>query len=416
MKHPLIASLFLSLTSLGLPALAQTPPVVEVMEQAVETAPSVLAAKADIGRANAAASRLRTGPYEFEVNASGGQRTIDDPLVSEQRYTEWSAGVSRTIRLPSKQRIDRDLARLETSLADARLADALYQERLRFAELWSDWVRAELLTETSSELAAEAERLADLEQLSVDKGAGRQIRADQLAAEASLVRLQAEQDKLTAQGKRATLEARYPDIELPAHPLLLDLPPDAIARILEAPANPSPSSRAARLVSEQARLRARRARSDQTPDPTFGLDFGNEFGGNETSLMARVTIPIGGSVRRAAKREYEATATVAELDAIGLERQLYQTLETTRQSARMSRALHEDAASALESSSLVFEKIRKGYAMGEITVSELISSHRALLSTQRTAAEQRAAMEAAFLKLMVLKGDIVPATSPDAQE
>lgn len=265
---------------------------------------------------------------------------IDDPLASEDRYTEWAAGVSRTVRLPGKQRIDRDLARLEIELANAAFDQTLYEERLTFADLWRDWVLADLLTETSDAQAAEADHLAELEQLRVNKGAGRQIRADQLGAEASLVRFQAEQDKLTAAAARIALMARYPEIVLPPHPPMLDLSRAEIALMLESSADSSPSYHAAQLVGELARARARRARSDQMPDPTLGIEFTNEFGG-ETSLVARVTIPIGGVARREEAREMAGSATVAELNAVSVYRQWLQDLEVTRQSARLSMALHE---------------------------------------------------------------------------
>ena len=406
MKTTLLATLMVSAIAFASPAFAQANPVMDVMDQAVGTAPSVRAAEADMVRASAVASQLKTGPYEYEVNASGGQRKIDDPLASENRYTEWAAGVTRTVRLPGKARIDRNLARIETELADAALGQALYQEQMQFADLWSNWLRADLLTETSSAQAEEAAQLAELEQIRVDKGDGRQIRADQLAAEASLVRLQAEQDKLSAKAARAALMARYPDVVFPSRPFALELANEQIAQILLASAEQSPSFRTAQLLGEQARLKAQRARSNEMPDPTFGMEFTNEFGGGETSLMARVTIPIGGSARKASTREMTASATVAELNAIGVERQLQQAVETAKQSARLSLTLYGESASALDASSMVLEKIQKGYAMGEITISDLITSRKSHISTLRTAAEHRAAMDAALLKLIVLTGGL----------
>lgn len=406
MKHSFLAALALGAFTLSQIAEAQPNPVVDLMEQSVRTAPSVLAAQTDMDRADASAARLRAGPYEFEINASGGERKIDDPLAPESRYTEWAGGVSRTVRLPGKQRIDRDLARIETDLADAALEQALYHERLAFADLWSAWLRAELLTETSAEQAVEAERLAELEQITVDKGAGRQIRADQLTAEASLMRLQAEQDRLSAEAARAALMVRYPEAVLPERPAMLALSDAEIVQILDVAADQSPTYRTAQLIGEQARLRARRVRAEEVPDPTFGMEFTNEFGGDETSLMARVTIPIGGSARKAATREMAATASVAELNAIGVERQLQQLIENAKQSALLSLTLSEEAQRAMEASALVLDRIQKGYTLGEITIGDLITSRRSHLATQRTAAEQRAALDTALLKLIALTGGI----------
>lgn len=403
MKLALLAPLLIG--ALALPATSQTGPVVDLMEQSVRTTPSVRAAEADISRAHATADRIAAGPYEVEVTASGGQRTIDDPLVSEDRYTEWSAGISRTIRLPEKRRIDRDLARVETELAGSTLDLVLYEERQQFAALWNDWRRADLLTETSSTQAEEARQVAELEQIAVDKGAARQIRADQLAAEASLMQLQADQDKASAAIARAALVARYPDIQFPEKPAPIDFSTDTIASVLEARAETLTAYRRSQLVAEQARLQARRARSERLPDPTVGLDFGNEFGGSETSIMARITIPIGGSARRAYSREMSASATVSELNTIGVERELYQTIEAARHSLRASIDMHEKALQASHASAQVLENIRKGFELGEITVTELLNSRRTFISTQRTAAEQRAKLEADLLMLIALSGE-----------
>jgi outer membrane protein TolC len=404
MKSLIISAFLIGSIALAPPAHSEISAIADIMERAVSGAPSVEAARADMERARATAQRLRMGPYGYELNASGGQRKIDDPLASENRYTEWSAGVSRTIRMPAKRQIDAELARIEDKLAHAALEQVLFQERQQFSDLWSTWLQADLLTMSSKTQAEQAERLAELEQVTVDKGAGRQVRADQLLAEANLLRLQSEQDRLQAENARAALVMRYPTIAIPARAQPLDLTNDEIARILEAPSQTSPIFQHAQLLVEQARLRARRARSEETPDPTVGLDFSNEFGGGETSLMARVTIPLGGSSRRAATREMTANATVAELNAITLERQLQQTIDAARQSLRMSIVLRARAETAVASSGKVLETIEKGYALGEVTITDLLNSHRSYISAQRTLAQQRAATETHLLSLIVLTG------------
>ncbi|MGB2178889.1 MAG: hypothetical protein ACPH9E_13235, partial [Hyphomonas sp.] len=171
MKLRLLAAALASTLFLAQPAISQTDPVVDLMEQAVRTSPSYRSAKADMDRASASARRIASGPYEFEINASGGQRKIDDPLASENRYTEWSAGISRTVRLPGKRQVDANIAQLETDLAGTGVDQSLFAEREKFAMLWSAWRRADLLSTSSASQAAEALRIAELQQIAVDKGA-----------------------------------------------------------------------------------------------------------------------------------------------------------------------------------------------------------------------------------------------------
>ncbi|MEO1963831.1 TolC family protein [Hyphomonas sp.] len=404
MKRFLFAAALAGTLVLAQPAAAQTDPVVDLMEQAIRTSPTYRSAKADVDRASASARRIASGPYEFEINASGGQRKIDDPLASENRYTEWSAGISRTVRLPGKRQVDANLAQLETDLAGTGLDQSLFAEREKFAMLWSAWRRADLLSASSASQAAEALRIAELQQIAVDKGAERQIRADQLAAEAGLLQLQAEQDRTAAQVARAALVARYPDIVFPETTAPLDVSGAMIDPLFEATAEDTPAYRRAGLLAQQAKLKAQRARMEKRPDPTFGLDFGNEFGGSETSVMARVSIPIGGSARRAYAQEMSATATVAELDRVTAQREAFQAVQSARQSLGAAMTLYEKSLETAESSRKILETIQKGYDYGEITITEFLNGRRALISAERTVAEQRARLESDVLHLLALTG------------
>ena len=375
----LFASALACTLFLAQPAIGQTDPVVDLMEQAIRTSPSYRSAKADVDRASASARRIASGPYEFEINASGGQRKIDDPLASENRYTEWSAGISRTVRLPGKRQVDVNLAQLETDLAGTGLDQSLYAEREKFAMLWSAWRRADLLSESSASQAAEALRIAELQQIAVDKGAERQIRADQLAAEAGLSAAAGRtgpdgQRRLPARrSSRGIRTSYFPDTTTP-----LDVSGTLIDPLFEADtAENTPAYRRAGLLAEQAKLKAQRARMEKRPDPTFGLDFGNEFGGSETSVMARVSIPIGGSARRAYAQEMSATATVAELDRVTAQREAFQLVQSARQSLGASMTLYEKSLETAESSRKILETIQKGYEYGEITITEFLNGRRA---------------------------------------
>lgn len=404
MKLPFLSAALVGALFFAQPAAAQTDPVVELMEQAIRTSPSYRSARADMDRADASASRIAAGPYEFEVNASGGQRKIDDPLASENRYTEWSAGISRTVRLPGKRQVDSNLAQLEIDLAATGLDQSLFAEREKFAVLWSAWRRADLLSASSASQAAEALRIAELQQIAVDKGAERQIHADQLAAEAGLLQLQAEQDRTAAQVARAALVARYPDTVFPERTAPLDVSDAMISPLFEADIETMPAYRRAGLVAEQARLKAQRARMEKRPDPTFGLDFGNEFGGSETSVMARVSIPIGGSARRAYAQEMSASATVAELDRVIAQRDAFQSVQAARQSLGASMTLHDKSLETAASARKILDTIQKGYEYGEITITEFLNGRRAYISAERTVAEQRARLESDVLHLLALTG------------
>ena len=158
------------------PAAAMPPET--LIAEAVDASPMVMAAKADLDRARATAKRLRVGDYEVIVSGSGGRRTVDDPAMGDSEYTEWSAGLSRTVRLPGKRGADRELASLEIEKAGAAYERARRNALLEFVSFWTDWRAADEASRTARRLADDARQLAGAEEKAVELGASRRIYVD----------------------------------------------------------------------------------------------------------------------------------------------------------------------------------------------------------------------------------------------
>ncbi len=389
------------MTCLAAPAAAMPPE--PLIAEAVDASPMVMAVKADLDRARATAARLRIGEYEVVVSGSGGRRTVDNPVAGESEYTEWNAGLSRTVRLPSKYSADKDLASLEIEKAEAAYTRARRDALLEFVVLWTDWRRAAEALQTAHRLADDALQLADAEAKAVDLGASRRIYADQLRAEASLLQLEADRKSIDAENAKSNLAAAFPDLVMPEKPDALGWDEARIAALIETGTTDSAAVREARLALDQMQTKARRARLDWLPDPTFGVQFSNEFGGNETSVMATVSIPLSGRVRRAASAEAGSQAVVAaarlkaaELDAA----RRYEQAERMAQAA--SKNLDNAEQAALKARDAM-ERLKKGYAIGAVNLSDLISTRRVLTLTEQALVEYHVAAERAYLTLAVLK-------------
>lgn len=382
------------------PAAAMPPE--PLIAEAVNASPMVIAAKADLDRAHATAKRLRVGDYEVVVSGSGGRRTVDNPVAGESDYTEWSAGVSRTVRLPGKRGVDRDLASLEIEKAAAAYAKSRRNALLEFVTLWTDWRAADEASRTARRLADDALQLADAEEKAVELGASRRIYVDQLRAEAGLLGLEADRKANEADNAKATLAAVFPDLVMPATPGALDWDAARLATLLEANDFESAAVREARLLLDQMETKAKRARLDRLPDPTFGVQFANEFGGNETSVMATVSIPLGGRARSAAAAEAgsQAVAAAARLRAAELDAQ--RRYDQAKRAAQIaSRNLNNAEASVLTARDAM-DRLNKGYAMGAVNLSDLTTTRRTLTMTEQTLVNYRVAAERAYLTLAVL--------------
>lgn len=391
---------------------ANAQPISDSILAAVENSPSVLAAKADIERAKASAKLLRVGPYEFEAVVTGARRKSNDLATQDNEYDEWSVGLSRTVRLPGKRRIDMELAKIELKLAKALYQQTAMQQQFDLIDIWSEWRKAKLLSITSQQQAQDASRLAKLERAKVKNGAGRQVNADQLQAESYLITLQSEQDQLLAQNAKTTLITQYPELDFntlnwsykPSSEFTFELVNMEIAT--------SPQQQIAELQEQKSQLQAKRAKLNRIPDPTLGLSTFDEFDGSETGVMAQFSFPIVGRARKAASEQADQYAAVDTLKLETAIRQAKQERTIAKQNATAAIASYQTAQSAVELSQQALERVRQGYSLGAITISELISMRRIHQQVERAYQSQRSATDRALLKLLVMSKQVFVDRNP----
>ncbi len=397
-------SCFLSLTiavAAILPAAsAQEANLLELMNEAVSGTPVLAIAESDMARANAARDRLELGPCTSELSATGGSRSVNEPVLGRVEYSEWSATAARTFRFPAKTAQDRRLgtAEIEVAKADKRLN--LVEERLTFARLWSQWAQAHEVSKISAQLAEGAKRLADLEDKKVLAGAGRRIDANQASLEAMQFQLIAERDAGSVRNARDAIQVRYPNLTLP-------LSPDTVS--VEAFAAPVPSSTmitpgedAARARAERALLSADRVRLDALPDPTFSVGFANDFGGRETALVFGVSIPFGGSVQQSRYNEAAQEANLAKRLAERARWEDAQALRNLEASIETYRQLVAGAETSVEIANATLDQFEAGYALGEVVIRDLLMARRSALDSQQVLNEYMSARDRAQLEYTIL--------------
>lgn len=384
--------------------------VVHLMEKVIQTSAAVEVAKADIVRAEATANLLRAGPYEFEASISAGKREITDPLLGDEQYSEWAGGLSRTIRLPGKRGTDQRLAEIEVELAQAAYEKSLYDERLAFIQRWSNWSSAYRLAEITSTQAREMATLAELEQKAVDQGSGRQVNADQLKAESELAALQAAQDELVLMSTQIELEAYYPNLILPSPNADFGSVVATIEHLLMSDIGKLPEQLLAEVSSEKAQLVAQRARQDRLPDPTLGLAITDEFGGQESSISFQISVPIGGSSRRASFEQAEAQLNMSELELAAANRTVLHRISLIEQVAQISLKGITDALETSNVSKRALAQFQQGYEIGALTLSEMITARRSHYLVERALIEQQGKNEQALLNYLALSFSQVDAS------
>lgn len=390
---------------LALPASAAqgTDDIDALIAAAADASPTVEAAEKAAAAARAAARGLRAGPYEVQASGSVGRRTVDDAVVGDLEYTEWSAGLSRGVRLPGKRRADAGLAEIEIALADARRRLAREEAMLAFVDLWADWRAAVDAAGTARRLADDAARLAEAEGKALTLGAGRAIYVDQLRADAGLLALDAAQRDLDAENARARLASQFPGLAF--EDIDIEVDTDRIEELLAAPAPDPAAVEAARLALQRARSQARRARLDRVPDPTVGVSYGNEFGGRETSVMATLSVPIGGRSRAANAKMTDAAVGRAAAELRVAELEATRRLGQYQREAMAAGRNLKQAEAAMNAARSASSRLQDGYDMKAVGLGELTAARRNLAQTETELTAYRAKIRRSFLRLLVIRGD-----------
>ena len=368
------------LAMLGLvgPALAQSAlglPPGEAVTGAIEESPSVRAAQARIDAASENARALKAGPHEFTVAGAVGRRSIEQ----EGSYVEYEASVERGIRLPGKSALDRRAGALGITAAEHRLADARHRAALLLNDLWWDWLGANAdvgsgetsVANLSASLNAVSRRVTLQDAAKVDEDQARAA----LAGEERLL----EQARNRAGVARARLAVLFPSLPLPIEAPDLPIPeqPDEnLDTLAQSALRQSHDLNGLQAEVDRLAALAARARLDRLADPTIGARVFAERGGLEKGFGITASIPLGGRGRSALARQAEAEARVATAEYAAGRFGVLETATVGPIEAESAWRAWQRSVVALTNSQQAASRLRQGYRLGGIDLSDLLYAER----------------------------------------
>jgi len=365
--------------------------------QAIATHPQVLAARAGTARADAQSRGLAAGPHELTFSVMSQQRRVRNG----PQFHEYEGQLSRGVRLPGKARLDREIGRLGSEVAGLQLADAEHQAARLLLAQWMDWLRAEggLAQAQAQHELVRRDRDAIQRRVSAGDAALRELDS----ADAAVAQAQAQLTAAMAQREstRAALGATFPQIPLPERAPALPEPAsdgDAAQRHIDHIIGRSHEIGAAEREAERLQRSAQRARAERRPDPSVGLRWLDERGGEERSLGVVVSIPFGGALRSAGADAQQADAEAGSALAAGMRRAIGREAEQTVRHADASYRVWRDRQRALEAVRASTARARRAYVLGEAGIAELIAAQRQEQESALAESNARAdALEAALL-------------------
>ena len=398
-KTTLIAALGLTLAAPAQAQRADLPPEAVVAE-ALDNAPSVLAATARIEAARATARTLRSTAGEITATSSYIRRSA----TGERAYDEFDASLQRSFRLPGKAALDRAAGAFGVQVAELRAEDAHHQAAVTLSALWHDWLaaaeihRAELrvIENHRASLNAVLRRatLRDAAQLDVD----------QAQAALALAEAQAASSRTAVERARATIAANFPLIPLPSEPPALampELPPEPLEMLHRLVVERSHEIGAAARDADRTASLAARARRDRFADPSVGVRMFSERNGLERGIGVFASVPLGGGNRRALADHAGAEANAVAIELQQVRRQITVVADTDVTDATTRLEAWAATQRSRASASTAASRTERGYALGAIDLTDLLYARRQALDAERAEINARAEADRAIHKLRV---------------
>lgn len=380
MRSCLLAfALGVSGAAIGAPPAAVYPPDLPppgAARHAIEQAAQVQAARHGVTAEEAGRDRLVAGEYETKLAVDGLQRRV---RPTDSSYNDWHVGVERAIRLPGKAQLDAELGGRRVEVAQATAGDAAHEAARELLAGWFEWIRGGLeVEEWERQVGLLGQELRVVERRIQ---AGDAATLERYATDAALA--QARASLAQAKGRRqkaaGVLAAHFPALTVPAAiPRLAEprVPAGDLASWNEEILAHDHALRRARAESRRWQAEVARDGAAQVPDPTVGLQFGQEYSGDEQVVGLTLSVPLPGEGRRATVRAAQAQAAAANSREAATTRRATAEATTTYRAIGNAVEVWRQSRAAADAMARNAATVSKAYAAGESGINEVLTARR----------------------------------------
>lgn len=366
------------------------PPAVQV-ERALNNHLQVLNASSNLKIEQANQRKWNSGNYEFNLRAGSSQRNIAD---TGKNLKEWDVALERPLRLFNKVGIDRDIGTASVARAEYAVGDARHEAGRTLLRLWFTWQREQaqaILWQQQLDIFSQQARMAEKR---VKAGDAPKLDMNQAQAAAAQANVSAHQARLRAQLAGNDLARQFPAIQLPEKPSF------AMPQAIEHDAafwrsrvfGHNHELGVAQAQHRVQQLLAQRSHADRVPDPTVGLRYANEIGGNEKVTGVYVTVPLSFGQRSAIAEGAKHQAVIAADQEAFVRRRLEGDIYAAYEQAVNSFAIWQQAREAAQAIRSNAELVSKAYSLGENSLPDSLTARR--LAQESSLAEAIARLDA----------------------
>ena len=324
--------------------------------------------------------KLDSGNYEFNVRAGTSQRSI---VSTGQKLKEWDVAVERPLRLFNKVGIDEKIGAAGVARAEYALGDARHEASRALLKLWFAWQREQTQATLWQHQVDILKQQAEMTARRVKAGDAPRLELNQAQAAAAQAGVSWNQARLRAQLAGNDLSRQFPDIQLPEK--LPQSTPQAIEHDFtywkSLMLDDNHELGMAQEQNHVQRLLAQRSRADQIPDPTVGMRYSHEMGGNEKVAGVYLSVPLSFGHRSATAEGVAQQAAISDDQTAFIQHRLERDIYATHTQAVRSFETWQQAQEAARAMINNAELVAKAYRLGENSLSDSLTSRRFALES-----------------------------------
>ncbi|MBI1175723.1 MAG: transporter [Sideroxydans sp.] len=355
------------------------PPPAQV-NAALDSNINVITAETNIKLEQSNQRKWQAGNHEFNLRAGSAQRNIAN---TGQRLKEWDVALERPIRMFGKSGLDDDIGAEGVIRAEYALGDARHEAGRTLLHLWFNWQREQAQTGQWLQQVDILRNQAAMTEKRLLAGDVPKMELNQAQAAVAQAEVSLQQARTRSALAAAELRRQFPALALPQHPGTTEPVPVEHdldywkTRFLD----DNHQLGMAHAESRIQQLLAQRSRADRMPDPTVGVRYSSEMGGNEKVTGVYLSVPLSYGLRNATAEgaNYQAEIAAEHETSIRqqLENDIYSTYTLATGSYAAWRQAHEAAISMRQNADLM----TRAYGLGESGLPEVLNARRLALES-----------------------------------
>ncbi|MDH4394169.1 MAG: TolC family protein [Limnobacter sp.] len=366
---------------------------------ALKAHPKVREAKVMANTKRIEADIAKSSPYEWEAGASFRSRKDRTVTAGSGSAMDQELNLSRSIRLPGKQRIkDRQSDKVQM-LGETIYGDSLHEASLSLGQQWLECQRLESRADLFEVLSQELKGFSTQQAKRLKAGEISSVEATQAQLALQQVQIEMAQNDsqlrtvrsgirvefpalLNDQAKKQCGESNWADRLSSAVNSATDNTRDDIdtnqsfdlgvqSQWVETIVKLSHPLNIRRIETEVMRDQSQLSKAEMLPDPKVGLSYAMERDNAEQIIGLHLSVPLGGTVRKNQSRlsssELEYSETVLRTLAQQTELQASQNVLDWQQSRRAAVLSWNQA----KFSANLLKSLEKAYLLGESSATDL---------------------------------------------